>query len=267
MGCVKRASDQRIWPVLAILAFLMGPAMAAVAQPPSRSFTWFASLVSFDRESTSVTVVVPTTDPVAAYLDRFAAGDRVVLVWTQYDAAADAVMYVSAAEAFDVRSGYLVQAEYIAGDASARTVTFRIAVEGGVVQTLATAAPGTPIKSTSPMKQPGPVTPVVSVALNETPSPRPEPEPEPDPEPELAEITADPSAPTPDIGGQWTLDTTLQGNPVSFGCEIGQADAQLTGTCTSQFLGEGMLAGQLTGNTVALTLSASFNGNALGICL
>ena len=263
-SCMKGFS-RPIWAVMGVVVLLLGHAVVSVAQSPaSRSFAWFAELVSVDQAGGAITLAAPITAPVAAYVDRFTAGDRVVIVWTQYDGEADAVMYVSSAEAFDVRSGYIVQAEYVSGDASAGTITFRAPVDAGVISTL-TAAPGTPIRVTSPMKQPAPVTPVVSIALNESPNRRPESEPEaePDPEPQPVEIVADPSGPTPEVGGQWIFETSLQGNPVSFQCEITQAEAQLTGTCTSQFLGEAILAGRLVGSAIEVTLAASFNGNDL----
>ena len=123
---MRHLPTQLAGTTVTLLVLLGSYASIAAGQAPTgRSFAWFAELVSVDQAAGTVTVSAPITDPVAAYLDRFDPGEHVILVWTQYESEADAVMYISSADAMDVRSGYIVQAEYMGGDADGRTISFK----------------------------------------------------------------------------------------------------------------------------------------------
>ena len=240
--------------VLAALVTLAAHGQVVLAQPAGRSFAWFAEFVSLDPAAHVVTVRAPIQSAVARYIDTFDAGDRIVVTWTQFEGEGDAVMYVASPEEMaSVSSGFIVPAEFVTVDIAAGTLTFATQVPDGVAQTLSSTEPGTWIKVSAPMRQPGPAATITSVALNETPKPRPEPEPE-------IEIPADPNAPLADVAGTWTLDASLAGNTLAFDCTMVQDETELTGTCVSQ-IGSAELTGQVAGNTVKFQYALSFAGN------
>ncbi len=240
--------------ILAIVVPLVAHLDIAVGQPTNRQFAWFAELVSVDQAAGTVTVRAPFLEPVAHYIDSFTPGDGIVVVWTQVNAEADAVIYVESRDVMTTPGGYIVHAEYEGGDVSGHTLTFTVVVGDEVGRALAAAQPGTPIKVHSPMHQPDAMTPIASVALNERPTPRPEAE------PEAEAIVANPDGPTAGIAGMWTFESSLQGNIIAFSCTVMQNEAELSGTCEGQ-IGSTQLTGEVVGNTVKLRIPASLADN------
>ena len=216
--------------------------LAAQAEEPS--FAWFAELVSVDQAARTVTARAPIEAHVARYIGRFKQGERITMVWSQLDAEGDIVRYVERAETMEAESGYIVHAEYVASDVGRRTLTFSTPVPDTVVETLASAGPGTPIKIESPMWQAGSAT---SVALNERPRPRPEPV--------LVEDTPDWDG--VDVAGEWALNTSLMGNDLTLSCAFTQAGPTLGGDCTGPPpLDEMALEGNVDGHAVTFKIEA-----------
>ena len=144
-------------------------------------------------------------------------------------------------------SGYIVHAEYVASDVDGQTLTFSTPVPVAVVETLASAGPGTPIKVGSPMWQTGSATSVASVALNERPRPRPEPV--------LVENTLDWDG--VDVAGEWALSTSLMGNALTLSCAFTQVGPTLGGGCTGPPpLDEMALEGNVDGHGVMFKIEA-----------
>ena len=253
--------------VLALpLSLLFGAPGTAFGQSGDRSFGWFADLVSVDQASGSVTVRAPFLEHVANYIDNFSAGDEVVVVWTQLDGEADAVLYVESPDVMQVPGGYIVHANFVEADLTGHTMTFTVPQATTAVASLASAEPGTPIRFESPITQPEQVTPIASVALNERPSPRPELEVE-------AEIVANPDGPLSQIAGNWKIEADVFGSSLEFDCALLQSEQELSGTCQGppEQIAVGVdglpepipVTGGVAGNSVEFMLTATFAGNSL----
>ncbi len=254
---------------LAVLALplwlLFGAPGTAFGQSGDRSFGWFADLVSVDQASGSVTVRAPFLEHVANYIDNFSAGDEVVIVWTQLDGEADAVLYVESPDVMQIPGGYIVYADFVDADLTGHTLTFTVPQATTAVPSLASAEPGTPIRIESPIKQPEQVTTIASVALDERPPPRPEPEVE-------EEIVANPDGPLSQIAGDWKIEADIMGNTMAMDCTLMQSETELSGTCDGppEQIAAGVdglpeplpiTGGTVMGNTVKFTIAASFAGN------
>lgn len=237
----------RAWVPFAVLSLMVFAAPGELnAQTVGQSFGWYAELVRFDQAAQTVTARAPIAAHVARYIGRFAPGERIVLVWSQYDAEGDLIRYVERAEAMAATSGYLVPVEYVSSDAGGRTLTFATTVSDGAAGTLAAAAPGTPFRGGSPMVDPTPTAAVVSVALNRTPEPRPGP---------VVEEALDWDG--VDVAGAWALETNLMGNDVHLSCAFTQEGPELGGTCTGPApLSEVALEGSVDGNDVLFKIEA-----------
>jgi hypothetical protein len=155
-----------VWFVSAVL-FPLFLAVAAVqialaqAAPSgaTRSFVWFAELVSFDSAAKTMTAKAAVNEAVAKYLDRFKPGQHIVLVWTADNTKPETgpIRYIEAYEtikASNVDQGYMLPAEFVAADAAARTVTFKATVPETAIQTLTAIQPRRSISVTAPMRQP-----------------------------------------------------------------------------------------------------------------
>ena len=240
--------------VLAIpLLILLSPPRTALGQSGDRPFSWFVEFVSIDQTTGSLTVRAPFLAHVANYINDFQPGDDVVIVWTQLDRQADAVIYVESADVMDTAGGFVVRAEFVDADLAGQTVTFTVPQAGDAVSALASAQPGTPVRVESPFRQPDNVTPVTSVALNERPAPRPEPVVE-------EEILANPDGPLAQIAGDWKLEADIMGNALALDCALAQSDTEVSGTCQGPTPEPVPITGSVAGNTVRFTIATSFGG-------
>jgi hypothetical protein len=248
------------------LALLFQPAGAVFGQTADRSFGWFAEVVSVDPASSSVTVRAPFLDHVGNYVDSFSAGDEVVLVWTQLDGEADAVLYIESRDAVEIPSGFIVYADFVSADLDGHTVTFTVPQTDSAVSSLVSAQPGTPIRLESPIKQPGAMTRISSVTLNARPAPRPEPEVE-------EAIVANPDAPLVQIAGDWQIVADVFGSTMELGCAFLQSDTDLSGTCQGppEQIAAGVdglsepipVTGNVEGNTVTFLITSTIGGTDL----
>ena len=198
--------EEKRRPVSVVLPLLLLVAtIPLTGQSNQRAFTWFGELVSVDRSAGTLTVRAPFVPHVARYIDSFVPGDPIVAVWTQLDGEADAVLYVERREIMTTTGGYIVHAELVGVDLATRTITFTVPTGTTVMQTLASAAPGTPIKLESPMRQTEAVTEIASVTLDARPTPRPASD-------VASQIPADPNAALANVAGGWLFESDLAGN-------------------------------------------------------
>jgi hypothetical protein len=237
-----------LWISIAVLLLVLLAAPGKLAaQTTDQSFGWYAELVSFDQAGQTVTARAPIAEHVARYVGGFAPGERIVLVWSQYDAEGDVIRYVERAEAMKASSGYIVPVEYVSSDADGRTLTFATPVSDGAAGTFVAASPGTPFRGGSRMVNPTPAAAVVSVALNRTPEPRPE-------RVAVEEVMDWDGV---DVVGAWALKTNLMGNDLGLDCDFTQEGPDLGGTCTGPPpLGQVALSGTVDGNDVMFKIEA-----------
>jgi hypothetical protein len=171
-------------PVLFPLFLVFAAAQITFAQAASsgatRSYVWFADLVSFDNAAKTMTAKAAVNEAVAKYLDRFKPGQRIVLVWTADNTKPETgpVRYIEAYEtikASNVNQGYMLPAEFVAADPAARTVTFKTTVPETAIQTLTAIQPGRSMSVTTPMSQPSETATITSIAASDRPQPAPPP--------------------------------------------------------------------------------------------
>ena len=120
-------------PVLVPLFLVFAAAQITFAQAASsgatRSYVWFADLVSSDNAGKTRTAKAAVNEAVAKYLDRFKPGQRIVLVWTADNTKPETARSVTSRrtniKASNVNQGYMLPAEFVAADSAARTVTFK----------------------------------------------------------------------------------------------------------------------------------------------
>ena len=249
--------EKRRRPTSVVLALLLLVAtMPLTAQSTQHGFAWFGELVSVERSAGTVTLRAPFLPQVARYIDSFEPGNPIVAVWTQLSGEADAVLYVERPEIMTTTGGYIVHAELVSVDVANSTITFTVPVGTQVMQTLASAEPGTPVRLESPMRQTEAVTEVTSVTLDVRPTPRQAPV-------VVAKIAADPSAALADVAGAWLFESDLAGNQLAMRCMLTQQEAGLSGTCELAPGQSSAFTGAAEGNTVKFTIAASFGDNDL----
>jgi len=127
-----------------------------------------------------MTAKAAVNEAVAKYLDRFKPGQHIVLVWTADNTKPDTgpVRYIEAYEtikAANVNQGYMLPAEFVAADSTARTVTFKATVPETAIQTLTAIQPGRSMSVTTPMSQPSETATITSIAASDRPQPAPPP--------------------------------------------------------------------------------------------
>jgi hypothetical protein len=68
-----------------------------------------------------------------------------------------------------------------------------------------------------------------------------------------------------DVSGAWAMQVDIGGNVVTPGVTLKQDGEKLTGTYSSQMLGEQPLTGTIKGNDITFGFQASFDGNAVKV--
>jgi hypothetical protein len=176
-----------VWFVSAVLLpifFVVAAVQIALAQTASsgtnRSFVWFAELVSFDSAAKTMTVKAAVNEAVAKYLDRFKPGQHIVLVWTADNTKPETgpVRYIEAYEtikASNVDQGYMLPTEFVAADATARTVTFKATVPETAIPALTAIKPGRSVSVTMPMRQPSATATLTLIEASDRPQSPPKP--------------------------------------------------------------------------------------------
>jgi hypothetical protein len=177
-------------------------------------------------------------------------GTRVALVWTQFDGEADAVRYVQRIEAMPADSGgYIVRGQYVASDAAGPTLTFVTSASDKVLEALASAKAGTPIRMSASMLE----APASAVALDQGPKPRP-----------VKVVAADRAGDVANAAGTWLIETAIMSNAIKLKCLLVQEGAKLTGSCGGPPLGDVTLTkGGMKDRTVSFQFDITSFGPVL----
>lgn len=147
----------------------------AAAPGATRTYVWVGELVSFDSAAKAMIVKAALSDAVTRYLDRFKPGQRVMLVWTADNTKPETgpVRYIEAYDTMKssgVDQGFIVPVEFVSGDATGRTVTFRVTTSDAMAQAVSSIAPGRPIRVTTPMRQPSETANITAIEASAAPS-------------------------------------------------------------------------------------------------
>lgn len=143
----------------ALILFSSGVTSAApqaAAPLKDRSYIWYGQLIAVDEQTRTATIKAHIPAHVEKYLDRFKAGDRLVLVWDMVGKteAQRALALWKQEENTSGNTGYVLPIEFVSADAPSHTVTFYLRVPTTALQPLRSIEPGKWIKVTTPMIQP-----------------------------------------------------------------------------------------------------------------
>jgi len=220
----------------------------------TRSYTWYAELVSVDRSAKTLTAKALVRDAVNSYVSGYKPGDKLMLTWVPVKGEADTVIYAPRYEVMKgIDEGYILPVEFVSADRENRTLTFRSPIPDLLIESLASLQPGRWIKVTSPLQQPRETATLVSAAAAERPDLKPPP-------PRSGRARGqNAAAGTAGLAGTWTITATLDGNPATTDCTVVQEGSTLTGTCTSR-LGQSSLAGAAADGQVTFQYRVNVNG-------
>jgi hypothetical protein len=131
-------------------------AAQAAAPLEDRSYIWYGQLIALDEQTRTATIKAHIPVHVEKYVDRFKAGDRLVLVWDMIGKTeSQRALALWNQEANTSRNtGYVLPIEFVSADAPSHTVTFRLRVPTTALPQLRSVEPGKWIKVTTPMVQP-----------------------------------------------------------------------------------------------------------------
>jgi hypothetical protein len=121
-----------------------------------RSYIWYGQLMALDEQTRTATIKAYIPAHVEKYVDRFTAGDRLVLVWDMVGKteAQRALALWKQEENASRHTGYVLPIEFVSADAPSHTVTFYLRVPETALQRLRSVEPGKWIKVTTPIIQP-----------------------------------------------------------------------------------------------------------------
>jgi hypothetical protein len=132
----------------------------------ARRYVWSSDLVAVAGDE--VTVAAPVEEHVFRYIDRFSAGDQVVLIWTPgNDGEVGAIRYLELREQSALTHGYVLPVEFVNANAESRRLTFKTTVAPRMARMLASMASGRELKATSLFDQPGETAEIVAIEIAE----------------------------------------------------------------------------------------------------
>ena len=109
----------------------------------ARRYVWNGALVALDKTDPSITVSAPVEEHVFRYVDRFSAGDPVVLIWTPgTGSGARAIRYLELREQSMLEHGYVLPVKFVSADEDRRRIAFSTPIPARAVGALADAEPG-----------------------------------------------------------------------------------------------------------------------------
>ena len=130
----------------------------------ARRYVWSSDLVAVDGDE--VTVAAPVEEHVFRYIDRFSAGDQVVLIWAPgNDGEVGAIRYLELREESALTHGYVLPVEFVTANTESRRLTFRTTVAPRMARMLASMASGRELKATSLFDQPGATAEIVAIEI------------------------------------------------------------------------------------------------------
>jgi hypothetical protein len=154
---------------------MLGGVDAVPGAAQQRSYVWFGEIAGLEDATRTATVSARIPPYVVKYVDRFKAGDRLVLVWNMIGKKeATQVLalwrYDEVKDSKGGNTGYVIPVEFVSADAQAQTVTFKVRVPESAIATLKSAKPGQTIKVTAPMDQPSQDATLTSIELAARPA-------------------------------------------------------------------------------------------------
>jgi hypothetical protein len=150
----------------AVLVLCASGILAAQSpQPAAGTYQWSGELVSFDAAANTATVKARLADQdAAAEVKKFKAGDRVLLLWSGYEAYADAIRRVMPyTESRKPDDRFLLPVELASTETPSQYLSFRLRVPAGSATALKAVKPGEWITVTSSHKAVRETDAVVSV--------------------------------------------------------------------------------------------------------
>ena len=136
----------------------------SVTRPaPMRTYRWAGELVALDLAEMEISVSAPVEEHVFRYVDRFSAGDTVMLIWTPAaDDEVTAIRYLELRDQSKLDHGYVLPVEFVSADATRQRITFTTKVPDSVTAS-APLRPGSWIRVTSAFEQEGETAAIVTV--------------------------------------------------------------------------------------------------------
>jgi hypothetical protein len=143
-----------MWTLMAIItavALTTSVDVSARSLPTGDTYTWSGELVGVDAAGQTATIKSRVVgDQALNTLPQFAAGDRIILTWSGYDAFADAIARVARYNGTAKWSApFTMPVEFVAYEASRQYVTFKIEVPGGSIEPLRSLKAGEWVTVTS----------------------------------------------------------------------------------------------------------------------
>jgi hypothetical protein len=120
------------------------------AQSGSKTYQWNGELVTFDANASTATIKSRLVDQTAAAdVRKFKAGERVLLLWSGYDAYADAVRQVLPYSEGKATERFMLPVELVSTDTPNQYLTFRVRVPAASAASLKAVKPGDWVSVTS----------------------------------------------------------------------------------------------------------------------
>ena len=116
----------------------------------ARRYVWNGALAALDKAHASLTVSAQVEEHVFRYVDRFSAGDEVVLIWTPGTGGdVRSIRYLELREQSMLTHGYVLPVKFVSADADGGRITFSTPIPARGVGALSSAEPGDWITATS----------------------------------------------------------------------------------------------------------------------
>jgi hypothetical protein len=121
-----------------------------------RRYVWPGQIVSLNQTETTVSVSAPVEQHVFRYVDRFTAGDEVVLIWSPNGRdEAKAIRYLEHREELILDHGYVLPVQFVSAHAESQRIVFKTKLSPSMLARSALIQAGKGIKVTSPFDQSG----------------------------------------------------------------------------------------------------------------
>ena len=121
-----------------------------------RRYVWPGQIVSLNQTETTVSVSAPVEQHVFRYVDRFTAGDEVVLIWSPNGRdEAKAIRYLEHREELILDHGYVLPVQFVSAHAESQRIVFKTKLSPSMFARSALIQAGKGIKVTSPFDQSG----------------------------------------------------------------------------------------------------------------
>ena len=158
--------------VASTLGALVMPAVGTPAQAAkNQTYAWSGEVIMYDEKGKTVTVKAPYLEHINRYIGEFTRGDKVMLNWaTSRPGETEAIRYVGRHDvSAGAKWGYILPAEFVSVDTTARRLTFTVAVPSKALKTLKRVPAGGWIKVTTPFDQSNETAAIVALEASTEP--------------------------------------------------------------------------------------------------